>query len=256
MNVFNKYARHYDLLYRDKDYRSETNYVHAIIQRYRPGARTVLNLGCGSGRHDRYLAELGYQVTGVDISDEMLSAARIAAREMDRLEYHLGDLRSFRAGKKFDAVISLFHVISYQISNKDLVDAFKTAHFHLEPDGAFIFDCWYGPGVLTDRPAVRVKNLEDDRLKVTRIAKPDMKANQNVVDVNYQIFIRDKENNTTEEFSETHQMRYLFEPEVQELLSQAGFTLASAEEWLSAAPLDFSSWNAVFVGNKDDSTCP
>jgi SAM-dependent methyltransferase len=195
-------------------------------------------------------------VTGVDISEEMLSSARTAAREKDTLEYHLGDIRSFRSGKKFDAVISLFHVMSYQISNKDLVDAFKTAHFHLEPEGTFLFDCWYGPGVLTDKPAVRVKNLEDDRLKVTRIAKPVMKANQNVVDVNYQIFIRDKKSNTTEEISETHRMRYLFEPEVQELLSQAGFTLDSSEEWLSATSLDFSSWNAVFVGSKDGYACP
>jgi len=256
MNVFNEYARYYDLLYRDKDYRSEAGYVHALIQRNRPGARSILNLGCGSGRHDRYLADLGYNVTGVDISEEMLATARTAARGKNTLEYHLGDIRSFRAGKKFDSVISLFHVMSYQISNKDLVDAFKTAHFHLEPDGAFIFDCWYGPGVLTDRPAVRVKALEDDRLKVTRIAQPVMKANENVVDVNYQIFIRDKENNTTEEISETHRMRYLFEPEVQELLAQAGFTLESSEEWLSAASLDFSSWNAVFVCSKDGFTCP
>lgn len=256
MSVFNMYARYYDLLYRDKNYQAEAAYVHGLIQHNRPGAETILNLGCGSGRHDRFLAELGYKVTGVDMSDEMLTVARSTGKENSTSDYHLGDIRSFRCEKKFDAVISLFHVMSYQISNQDLLDAFKTAYFHLQPNGTFIFDCWYGPGVLTDRPAVRVKNLEDDRIQITRIAQPVMIAEQNVVDVHYRIFIRDKQTNGNDEISEIHRMRYLFTPELQEMLSQAGFTIISSEEWLTAEPLNFTSWNAVFICSKDGSQCP
>jgi SAM-dependent methyltransferase len=256
MSVFNEYARYYDLLYRDKDYRGEADYVQGLIRKHRPGARTILNLGCGSGRHDRCLADLGYTVTGVDVSEEMLAVARKTTKENDTVEYLLGDIRSLRLQREFDIVISLFHVMSYQITNRDLVDAFHTARLHLKPEGAFLFDCWYGPGVLTDRPAVRVKTLEDERIKVTRIAEPAMNANLNVVDVNYRIFIKDKGNHTTEEIVETHRMRYLFEPEVRELLSQAGFTILSSEEWLSAASLGFSSWNAVFVCGGDGYSCP
>ena len=78
MSVFNEYARYYDLLYRDKDYGAETDYIHNLIQKQNPGCRTILNLGCGSGRHDRCLVERGYAVTGVDLSEEMLTAARCA----------------------------------------------------------------------------------------------------------------------------------------------------------------------------------
>jgi SAM-dependent methyltransferase len=255
MSVFNEYARYYDLLYRDKDYQAEAEYVHRLIQRTRPGAETLLNLGCGSGRHDRYLAEFGYSVTGIDMSEEMLASARNAAEANGAVEYRLGDIRSFRCEQQFDAVISLFHVMSYQVSNKDLVDAFTTAHFHLKTDGAFLFDCWYGPGVLTDRPAVKVKDLEDDRIKITRIAKPVMKANQNTVEVHYQLFIQDKMTKKTDEILETHRMRYLFEPEIQEFLSQAGLIIVSSEEWLTAGSLDFTSWNAVFICSKDGSQC-
>lgn len=254
MSVFKEYARYYDLLYRDKDYRSEADYVHRLIQEHRPETKSILNLGCGSGRHDRYLAENGYKVVGIDISEEMLTAAQKAANNGDSPEYLLGDIRSFRCDQKFDAVIALFHVMSYQSTNVDLLSAFKTAHFHLKPGGLFLFDCWYGPGVLTDRPVVRVKTLEDEKLKITRIANPAMNASSNIVDVNYQIFIEDRESQRIKEISETHRMRYLFEPEVRELLAQAGFTITSAEEWLSSAPLDFTSWNAVFVCKKDEQT--
>ena len=49
MSVFNEYARYYDLLYRDKDYVGEVEYVHRLLQAHAPGAQSLLNLGCGSG---------------------------------------------------------------------------------------------------------------------------------------------------------------------------------------------------------------
>ncbi len=247
MSVFNEYARYYDLLYRDKDYAGESDYVHNLIQTGSPGARTILNLGCGSGRHDRCLMDRGYAVTGVDLSQEMLTAARDAATDNGALRYVQGDVRTVRLEKTFDIVISLFHVMSYQVSNADLTAAFATAYSHLKPGGLFIFDCWYGPGVLTDRPTVRVKELEDEITSVTRIAQPIMHPNQNVVDVNYRVFLRDKSSASIREICETHRMRYLFLPEVEQMLSSGGFELQAAEEWLTAAPLCLTSWSAVFV---------
>ena len=250
MSVFNEYARYYDLLYRDKDYTAEAEYVHGLIQAQAPGAKSILNLGCGSGRHDRCLTELGYTVTGVDLSKEMLSAARNAAADNASLEYVQGDVRTVRLAHSFDVVISLFHVMSYQVSNDDLLAAFATAHSHLKPGGTFIFDCWYGPGVLTDPPTVRVKELEDDVITVTRIAQPVMHPNENVVDVNYRVFLRDKASGTVREIVETHRMRYLFHPEVNLMLTMSGFEPQTSEEWLSAVPLSMSSWNALFTTRK------
>lgn len=252
MSVFNEYARYYDLLYRDKDYVGETDYVHTLIQTQCPGASTILNLGCGSGRHDRCLVERGYTVTGVDLSEEMLNAARNASLGSSSLSYVEGDVRSVRLGKTFDVVCALFHVMSYQVANHDLMAAFATAHAHLKPGGMFIFDCWYGPGVLTDPPAVRIKELEDDAIAVTRIAQPVIHPNENVVDVNYRMFLRDKVSDTVRELNETHRMRYLFHPEVDLMLSAAGFEPQISEEWLTSAPLTLTSWYALFTARKQD----
>ncbi len=78
--------------------------------------------------------------------------------------------------------------------------------------GVLLFDCWYGPGVLPARPEVRAKRFEDDKISVLRVAEPVMYPNQNLVDVNYTMLIRDKGTNTVEELRETHRMRYFFTP--------------------------------------------
>jgi SAM-dependent methyltransferase len=247
MSVFNEYARYYDLLYRDKDYTAETDYVHNLIQAQSPGAKTILNLGCGSGRHDRCLTDRGYVVTGVDLSEEMLVAARNVAGDNPALEYVNGDVRSVRLDKTYDVVASLFHVMSYQVTNDDLMASFNTARAHLNSGGIFIFDCWYGPGVLTDRPTVRIKDLEDDTIRVTRIAQPVFHSNENVVDVNYRVFLRNKASDDVREICETHRMRYLFLPELEYFLKQANFELLFYYPAFSLKQLSENDWNAALI---------
>lgn len=250
MSVFNEYARYYDLLYRDKDYAAESAYVHGLLRKQCPAAVTLLNLGCGSGRHDRELVKLGYRVVGIDMAEGMLEAARRGAAECAGLEYQAGDVRTARLGRSFDAVISLFHVMSYQRTNADLLAAFRTAHEHLQPGGLFLFDCWYGPGVLTERPERRIRQLEDECIAVTRLAEPLIHANDNCVDVTYRVTITDKGSGASHELQETHGMRYLFRPEVSLMLELSGFELLACEEWMTGAEPGFGSWNVVFAARR------
>lgn len=252
--VFSRYARYYDLLYTDKDYASEADYVHRLIQRWHPDASTVLELGSGTGKHASLLADRGYIVHGIDLSDEMLARSQQVAEERRQqasdkpvLTFSAGDIRSARLGRTFDAAVSLFHVISYQVSNDDVVAALKTARAHLNTGGIFLFDAWYGPAVLTDRPAVRVKRMADDQIEVTRLAEPVMRPNANVVEVNYHVFVRDRASDAVTELRETHEMRYVFEPEIEVLAHDGGFAVVHAEEWLTGKSLGFDTWGACFV---------
>lgn len=247
MSVFGAYSRYYNLLYRDKDYAGEAEHVHGLIQRHLPGAGSVLDLGCGTGRHDLLLAGMGYDVTGVDLSEEMLAVASAHAPQHSSCSFHRGDIRTVRLDRTFDVVVSLFHVMSYQTGNDDLAAAFATARVHLKPGGIFIFDCWYGPAVLTDRPAVRVKRLEDEAISVTRLAEPAMHPNDSIVDVNYQVFIRDKASGQVEEVRETHQMRYLFRPEIELFARQSGLSIIGASEWMTGREPGFDTWGVCFV---------
>ncbi len=118
----------------------------------------ILDLGCGTGTHAIELAKIGYAVTGVDRSEEMLERAseRLSEFPKDiatRLAFFQGDIRTTRQKGRFDAVVSLFHLFSYLPRNGDLREALATAKAHLHPNGIFIFDYWYGTAVLSDPPS-------------------------------------------------------------------------------------------------------
>ncbi len=244
MSVFGSYSRYYNLLYQDKDYSGEAAYINALIGRHLPGSVRILDLGCGTGKHDLILAKMGHDVTGIDMSHEMLAVANSFHSSVSFLH---GDIRTVRLDKTFDAIISLFHVMSYQTSNNDLAAAFTTARAHLKPGGIFIFDCWYGPGVLTDRPTVRVKRLEDAETTLTRIVEPVMFPNSNLVELNYQIIARDKESGAVEEVRETHLMRYLFNPEIESLAHGAGMSILETSEWMTGREPGFDTWGVCYV---------
>ena len=129
MSVFGAYSHYYDLLYEDKNYSNEVEFVSSIIRRHAPGARTVLDLGCGTGIHACAFAREGYEVTGLDRSPDMLAKARerrnqVGSNGSGQVDFQQGDIRDFKLIHRFDVVVALFHVISYLPANADLEAAF------------------------------------------------------------------------------------------------------------------------------------
>ncbi len=250
--VFADYARYYDLLYRDKDYAAEAEYVAGLIRKFHPAAQSILEMGSGTGIHASLLAKKGFTVHGIERSPEMLASSLTLTENKDagagRLTFTMGDIREVRLSKHFEAVIALFHVISYQTTNEDVTAVFETARQHLNPGGVFIFDVWYGPAVLTERPSVRIKRMADVHIEVTRLAEPVLHPNENKVDVNYQVFVRSlTPPHTITELKETHAMRYFFKPEIDQIAAQTGFQCSHAEEWLSGKTKGCDTWGVCFV---------
>ncbi|MEE9912515.1 MAG: class I SAM-dependent methyltransferase [Deltaproteobacteria bacterium] len=250
VGVFADYARYYDLLYRDKNYAAEADYVAGLIRKFQPSALTILELGSGTGIHASHLADKGFTVHGIERSPEMLARSRQLTDKRndadERLSFAAGDIRHVRLKKQFNAVISLFHVISYQTTNEDVAAAFETARHHLKPGGIFIFDVWYGPAVLTERPDIRIKRIPDDNIEITRLAEPVLHPNENRVDVHYHIFVRDLATQAVTELNETHAMRYFFKPEMELWAIHSGFTILGMEEWFTAQTVGTSTWSVCF----------
>jgi len=251
MSVFDAYARYYDLVNRDKDYLGEARYVAALIERYGPGPCALLDIGCGTGRHAELLADEGYDVVGLDRAEAMVERAR--ARRPD-LVFHTGDIGDFKLERRFGAVSALFHVFSYLTEEAQLRAALENIRAHLEPCGLLIFDCWHGPAVVHQQPEVRIRRIADGDTRVVRIAEPKPFPESNRVDVHYQVFVREK--GAWNEFSEVHPMRYLFRPELEALLSEFGFDLLQAEEWMTGAAPSEETWGVVYVARLRDSTSP
>ena len=248
MEVFRDYAYYYNTFYQDKDYEAEALQVDCILKKYGKDIFKIINYGCGTGRHDIELSNLGYKCTGIDVSSSMIELAKQNASVANKdIKFEVADIRNYETQQKFDGVISLFHVTSYQVKNQDVLNAFHSARKALEIGGVFLFDVWYGPGVLSDKPKVRVKKTEDERNKLTRIARPIMHDKENVVDVHYEIFIIDKESGKAKVINEVHNMRYFFEPELEFLLKEAGFELIDNIDCQTLGETSYDSWTSYFI---------
>jgi SAM-dependent methyltransferase len=253
---FNAYSQYYDLLYQDKDYPAETEYVIRLLKEFCPECSSVLELGCGTGRHASLLARHGFHVTGVELSETMLIQSRERAAKVTaegnagHFVAVAGDARTVRIGQQFGAVVSLFHVVSYQTTNNDVRSMFETAGTHLCTGGVFLFDVWYGPAVVTMRPAVRIKRMESNEVSVVRIAEPTIDMNLNRVDVNYTMFVTEKTSGHVEQLTETHPMRYYFAQELALLAEDAGFDLIRSEEWMTGNAPSESTWGVTFIARK------
>ena len=249
MSVFGgDYASYYDLFYADKDYAAEAAFVKDIICRHNPNASSIIEFGCGSARHAVEFARAGFSITGVDRSANMIERGQ---SRIDALDPHLrtkiklmqGDATLIKLGESFDAVVSLFHVVSYQTANDALVGIFRAARSALVTNGLFVFDFWYGPAVLTERPQVRVRRVATSDADVTRIAEPTHQINHNIVDIKFTVIAVDKRTGRAEQHTEIHSMRYLFLPEIELIAAQSGFEVIETGEWLARTPLHEHSWS-------------
>lgn len=242
--VFHDYAHIYDAIYKDKDYMSEAKDADSLLGRYGKNVRSLLIIGCGTGRHDSCFCLMGYDVHGIDLSPDMIEVARHSNPD---ITYEVADARTYEPGRKFDAVISLFHVMSYQNSSDDICNAFRTARKALRSGGVFLFDVWNGVGVLSDPPVVRVKEVDMDGCHIIRIANPEIHYDKNIVDVNYKIIIIDKETCLCRTIEESHHMRYFFEQELSFYLECEGFKKQTYVDCKTLRETDASSWTAYIV---------
>ena len=83
-----------------------------------------------------------------------------------------GDITKVNLKKTYDCVLSLFHVVSYLTTDKKINSLFKNVYKHLKTNGLFIFDFWYTPAVLAQKPSLRIKRAQNKNVKITRIAEP------------------------------------------------------------------------------------
>ena len=131
MNTFGKnYSKYYDLLYKEKDYKDEAKYINDLIQKFSPiNCKTLLDIGCGTGKHLKFFKELGYLVSGIDLSQDMINEAKKKLGQNQGL--FCCSSTEFDLNSKFDVIISLFHVMNYIIKNEDLEKTFKNISLHL-----------------------------------------------------------------------------------------------------------------------------
>jgi SAM-dependent methyltransferase len=244
------YAPHYDDLYADKDYAAECDLIEELFQRCgQPPIESVLDLGCGTGGHAFPLAARGYQVTGVDLSPEMLREAerKLADHPKDPgPQFVLGDVRELDLSQQFDAALMMFAVLGYQASDADLQLALRSVRRHLRPGGLFVGDFWYGPTVLRIAPSDRVKQVDVGGERLVRSATTTLDLGKHLAAVHYRLARVDRQGETRID-EETHTMRFFFPMEIERVFQSANLELAGLFPFPELdAPLDSTVWNALF----------
>lgn len=245
------YAAAYDSLYGTKDYASECDLIEQIFRTYASKAvRSVLDLGCGTGNHAIELARRGYEVAAVDQSPHMLAEAQkklAAASLAEKVSLHEADIREFNLDREFDAILVMFAVLGYQIDNHDVLRTLNTARKHIKKDGLLIFDVWYGPAVLHERPTQRIKTIKSVRGEILRASGGTLDVNRHVCTIDIQIWNLEGDR-LVSRTEESHTQRYFFAQELKLFLENTGFEAIR----LGAFPdfnqdPDESTWNVLQV---------
>lgn len=245
------YANAYDSLYATKDYEAECDLIERIVHEHgHQPVHRILDLGCGTGGHAIPLARRGYCVVGVDRSEEMIEHARakaMALEDCDRPEYRVASITSLRFGDRFDLAIMMFAVLGYQHDNESVLAALRSMRRHLRSGALAIFDVWYGPVVLGERPADRTREIPQPDGALIRSASSTLDIHRHLCHVSFDLR-NVPTDGTTKQTHETHTMRFFFPHELDLFLHIAGFSLIRIGQFpdFDRDP-DEATWNVMVL---------
>ena len=137
MEAYTEFATVYDTFMDNVPYEAWEKYLVDILKAEGINDGLLLELGCGTGRMTRLLAAEGYDMIGVDNSEEMLSVAREYTMENTEILYLLQDMREFELYGTIRAVVSVCDSMNYIMSEEDLRQVFSLVNNYLDPGGIF-----------------------------------------------------------------------------------------------------------------------
>lgn len=165
---------YYETLYDHRDLTEAKAFVKNLTSQIPlPEQAEVLDLGCGWGRHTRSLADLGYRVTGLDLSPRLIDRARAMANERDvpalgSLDFEVGDMRTHRMNRRFDLVVNLFTSMGYFDHDQDDLKVLQNAFHHLRDGGYLVLDYFDTDHTLGHLVPSETKNFPNFRAHLKR----------------------------------------------------------------------------------------
>lgn len=222
----------YDAIYADKDYASEAKTLKDVINHFKKAdGNELLDVACGTGQNLPHLID-GYQITGLDLSEQQLEAAR---KRLPGLTFVQGDMRDFDLGRQFDVVTCLFSSIGYAQPLPEMQKAIANMTKHVKPGGVLIVEPWLQPGVFDpDRPPhTDVGKHPTKDLEVTRTTHNSLEGNVSILKMVHEVKTPEGVRNFTEE----HRLALYTPKEYQSAFESAGLQFNRDEHGLSGRGL-------------------
>lgn len=227
---YSKMARYYDAVYANiVDYKSNAAFLEKVFKKHRdPATRTILDIACGTGNYTFVFSDHGYDVTGIDISDEMLQAAWEKARGRSNPRFVKMDMRKIKLESKYDVATVLFGGFGYLLGQEEVELFLTSLAKHLSPDGLLVFEFWQDSAIL---PAATGHfgskswdRAEDGDRLIVRLNTSKYDAQTNILDVKFDFYILDtQDKRLVDSFSETHLVKTYSISQMRELLERNRF---------------------------------
>ncbi len=254
-----KYAEYYDLFYKDtKDYERECDYIENTFlnncdisfQSLEKDKINILDLACGTGIHSLILKKEGYNVLGIDLSEDMIKVAKKKAEEANlNINYKVMAMQNLSESEKFHLITCNFAAFDYLIMEDDVNKFIKSIYQALIPGGVFVFDFWNKNKFETSFEKFRVKDIKEKDIRVIRISesKNIKECDLLKIDIKTLIICKDK---IIDEFIEQHKMRYWDTNLLKHKFIKNGFLQLKCFDFLTDNKDISNSWTISVVAKK------
>jgi 2-polyprenyl-3-methyl-5-hydroxy-6-metoxy-1,4-benzoquinol methylase len=214
-----KMADYYDRLMAEAPYDKWVEFAIFMFKTYGTDLSTVADLGCGTGRITRQLAKSGYQLYGIDASEDMLTHANMEAMEQHvAIDWIHQDLRDFQGLNDLDAAVSFCDVINYLTTEEDVKKAFRNIHQSLKPEGLFLFDVHSLQHVESNLKEQTFAEIYDD-VSYVWFCEPGESEGEVLHDLTFFVLDTDQ----YDRFDEQHHQRTFSVNTYQTMLQETGF---------------------------------
>lgn len=250
----------YDAVYADVD---DAAFWRAIAATTSDGP--LLELGCGTGRVLLPLARAGYEITGLDLSPQMVERCRIKlqaepAETRDRVTLLVADMTSFDLGRRFGAVFCAFNSFHHLRTVEQQLACLERCRTHLTPTGTLVLDLFNpdpaprdarGDDPSGDQAIAETVDWTGGRRIRRWMATPDYDRSLqcNECEMTYEVIEAD---GTTRRLTETFPLRFLYRYELEHLLARSGFRIAVLYGDYDRAPFADESLGMIVVAEPMD----
>ncbi len=243
MEAYTTFAMVYDQLMDNVPYGEWCDYLSGLLAEYGCRDGLVLELGCGTGSMTRLLAARGYDMIGLDSSEDMLSIAREKQREESGILYLEQDMTEFELYGTVAAVVSVCDSLNYITDYQELVQVFRLVNNYLDPEGVFIFD------MNTPYKYERLlgeNTFAENREDCSFIWENDYDPEEKINEYDLTLFIREQDGRYRK-YEETHYQRAYTPDEVRRAAGEAGMVFEACYAAFTRSPLAPDSERMYFV---------
>lgn len=247
MEAYTSFAEVYDRFMDNIPYKDWCEYVTGLLNEYGIRDGLILDLGCGTGSLTELLAERGYDMIGVDNSEDMLQIAMDKREKSGKdILYLMQDMREFELYGTVRAVLSICDCMNYILEYEDMVKVFRLVNNYLDPGGIFIFDL---NTIYKYETLMGESTIAEDREECSFIWDNYYDKESKINEYDLSLFIRQEED-LYRKYTENHYQRAYSLEEVKLAINEAGMDFVSAYDAFTQNPVKDTSERIYIIARE------